>query len=64
MEDFASSHFVITSIKIQIDALKKNLVVGKMFEKLCSKILFGAKVLQSFFHFSLSDNQTKRVQMT
>ena len=24
MEDFASSHFVITSIKIQIDALKKN----------------------------------------
>ena len=25
MEDFASSHFVITSIKIQIDALKKPL---------------------------------------
>ena len=27
MEDFASSHFVITSIKIQIDALKKTLPV-------------------------------------
>ena len=29
MEDFASSHFVITSIKVQIDALKKKVEASR-----------------------------------
>ena len=43
MEDFASSHFVITSIQIQIDALKKTWTREFAFrdeEKCLKKIFF------------------------
>ena len=41
MEDFASSHFVITSIKIQIDALKKILSCMQVYSIVDEMFLAG-----------------------
>ena len=55
MEDFASSHFVITSIQIQIDALKKTWTREFAFrdeEKCLKKIFFWFQTAESECHSS------------